>query len=190
MAIQVKRCEIPGLMIITSEIHQDSRGYFMESYRRSDYRKAGIEVEFLQDNILLSKRGTIRGLHYQLEPHAQGKLLWAVTGKIFEVAVDIRKGSPTFGRWIGVVLTPESGKQFWIPPGFAAGMTALEDNSLLAYKTTNEYSKPHERGIRWNDPEIGIVWPSDPSEMIISEKDQHQPLLKDAEINFIYNKEV
>ena len=188
MTIKVERCEIPDLMIITSEIRRDSRGYFMETYKKSDFYNAGIDVEFSQDNISLSKKGTTRGLHYQLEPYAQGKLLRAVTGKIFEVAVDIRKGSPTFGKWVGVILTPESGKQFWIPPGFAAGMTALEDNSLLAYKTTNEYSKPHERGIRWNDPEIGIVWPSDPSEMIISEKDQHHPLLEDAEINFIYGK--
>lgn len=188
MAIKIERCKIPGLMIITSEIHVDSRGYFLETYKRSDFYNAGITVEFLQDNISLSKKGTTRGLHYQLEPNAQGKLLRAVSGKIFEVAVDIRKNSPTFGQWVGVTLTPESGRQFWIPPGFAAGMTALEDNSLLSYKTTNEYSKPHERGIRWDDPEIGIVWPSDSSGLIISEKDQQHPLLKDADINFVYGK--
>lgn len=186
MVFSIEKLSIPGLAIITSELHGDPRGYFLETYKRSEFIKLGMDVEFVQDNISLSKKGTIRGLHYQLEPYSQGKLLRAVTGKIFEVAVDLRNGSPTFGKWEGVMLTPESGKQFWIPSGFAAGMATLEDSSLLAYKTTEEYSKEHEMGIRWDDPAIGIKWPGEIGEPTISEKDMKHPLLKDAVSNFVY----
>lgn len=186
MAIRVEKLKIPGLLVITSEIHSDERGFFMETYKKSDFHEAGFREIFVQDNISMSKKGTIRGLHYQLEPKAQGKLLRVFTGKIFEVAVDIRKNSPTFGRWAGVMLTPESGKAFWIPPGFAAGMATLENGSILSYKTTDEYSKEHERGIRWNDPDIVIDWPAEISSPIISDKDKKHPFLKEAEINFIF----
>ncbi|MGA8303730.1 MAG: dTDP-4-dehydrorhamnose 3,5-epimerase [Thermoplasmata archaeon] len=177
--------EIPAVVLITPRAFADSRGYFVETYKRSEFQRAGIPSEFYQDNCSASKKGVVRGLHYQLDPAAQGKLLRALSGSVWEVAVDIRRGSPTFGRWTGAVLSAENRKMLWIPPGFAAGMVSLEDDSQLAYKTTEEYSQPHERGIRWSDPTINIRWPVDVSYAIVSDKDQAHPLLKDAEINFV-----
>ena len=188
MSFKVEKTEIEGLLELIPEVHGDDRGFFVETYKKSEFDNIGIKVEFLQDNLSQSSRGTIRGLHYQLNPYSQGKLLSAIAGKIYEVAVDIRKGSPTFGKWHGVLLTSKIKNLFWIPPGFAAGMAALEDGSILAYKTTAEYSKDHERGILWNDPSIGIIWPKEIIKPIMSDKDIKHPPLSKAEINFEFKK--
>lgn len=177
---------LPEVVVITPTTFEDSRGSFEETYRRSEFARAGITADFLQDNRSVSRRGVVRGLHYQLEPFAQGKLLRALSGSLFEVALDVRRGSPDFGKWVGVTLSASNRKILWIPPGFAAGMVALEEGTQLAYKTTKEYSKPHERGIAFNDPEIRIEWPVDLHGAIVSEKDLAHPRLRDAELNFVY----
>ena len=156
----------------------------MESYRESDFRANGITFDFKQDNHSKSPKNVLRGLHYQLEPYAQGKLVKVVTGRIFDVAVDIRKGSPTFGKGVSAELSEENKQILWIPPGFAHGFLSLEDNTNVLYKSTNEYNKESERGILWNDPEIGVKWPV--SNPILSEKDKKHPLLNEADINFNY----
>ena len=190
MSFKVHHLSIPDLMVIESESYHDGRGFFMETFKKSDFERFGLGMEFVQDNLSRSKKGTIRGLHYQKDPTAQGKLLRVLSGAVYEVAVDIRRGSPTFGKYAGVKLTSENGKMFWIPPGFAAGMISLADDSLLAYKTTAEYSKEDERGIIWNDPYISVSWPLseyDIDKPIISEKDLKHPDLKNADINFVYS---
>jgi dTDP-4-dehydrorhamnose 3,5-epimerase len=187
MSFKVERLEIPDVLKLTPDRFDDDRGYFMETYKKSEFARAGIPHDFVQDNVSESRKGVIRGLHYQLEPHAQGKLMRALSGSVFEVAVDIRRGSPHFGRWTGTLLSEANRATLWIPPGFAAGVVSLEDGSQLAYKTTTEYSKPHERGILWNDPDIGIRWPGEFAHPIVSEKDRVHPRLKDAETNFVYD---
>lgn len=184
MAFEFKRLEIPDVILITSKAFSDERGFFMESYKESEFKANGINFEFKQDNHSKSSKKVLRGLHYQLEPYAQGKLVRVITGKIFDVAVDIRRGSPTFGKWVSAELSEDNKKMLWIPPGFAHGFLALEDNTNVLYKSTNEYSKESERGILWNDPEIGIKWPLD--NPLLSDKDKKHPVLKDADINFNY----
>lgn len=186
MPFTFERLDIPDVTLVTPRAFADDRGCFVETYRRSDFAAAGIPFEFHQDNFSVSKRHVVRGLHYQLASAAQGKLLRALSGSLWEVAVDIRRGSPHFGKWTGVLLSAENRRILWIPKGFAAGVVSLEDGSQLAYKTTAEYSRPHERGIRWNDPDIGIRWPAGVNQPIVSEKDQAHPLLKNAEIDFDY----
>jgi dTDP-4-dehydrorhamnose 3,5-epimerase len=186
MPFTFERLDIPDVTLITPQAFADDRGCFVETYKRSEFVTVGIPFEFHQDNFSLSKKHVVRGLHYQLAPAAQGKLLRALSGSLWEVAVDIRKGSPHFGKWTGALLSAENRRILWVPPGFAAGVVSLEEGSQLAYKTTAEYSKPHERGIRWNDPAIGIRWPAEMSHPIVSEKDQAHPLLKNAEIDFVY----
>jgi dTDP-4-dehydrorhamnose 3,5-epimerase len=186
MPFRIDPLDIPDVLLITPVRFDDDRGFFMETYKKSEFLKAGIDAEFLQDNCSRSRKGVIRGLHYQLEPAAQGKLLRALSGSVYEVAVDIRKGSPHFGTWTGALLSADNRSTMWIPPGFAAGLVSLEEDSELTYKTTSEYSKPHERGILWNDPEIGIPWPGGFSDPIVSEKDRVHPRLRDADINFVY----
>jgi dTDP-4-dehydrorhamnose 3,5-epimerase len=160
----------------------------METYKKSDFKKAGIDTDFVQDNHSKSVKGVLRGLHYQLEPKAQGKLVRCIRGKIFDVAVDIRKGSPTFGKWIGLELSEENKLMLWIPEGFAHGFLTLSEEAEIVYKVSGaEYSPEHDRGIRWNDPDIGIKWPLE-GEPILSEKDRIAPLLKDAEVNFVYEE--
>ncbi len=177
---------ISGLKLIKPRIFEDERGFFMETFKFSEFSRAGIEVVWVQDNHSMSKKGVLRGLHYQLEPVAQGKLVRVVKGAVFDVAVDIRKGSPTFAKWYGVVLSEQNNYMLWIPPGFAHGFVALEDETHLIYKVSGaEYSPSHERTIKWNDPDIGINWPiKDP---VLSEKDKMAPFLKDAEINFVWS---
>lgn len=184
MAFEFKRLEIPDVILITSKAFSDERGFFMESYKESEFKANGINFEFKQDNHSKSSKKVLRGLHYQLEPYAQGKLVRVITGKIFDVAVDIRRGSPTFGKWVSAELSEDNKKMLWIPPGFAHGFLALEDNTNVLYKSTNEYSKESERGILWNDLEIGIKWPLD--NPLLSDKDKKHPVLKDADINFNY----
>lgn len=162
--MNVIETKIKDLLIFEPRVFADDRGWFMESFNQQVFEKAlsdrGLEVpNFVQDNHSFSKKGVLRGLHYQLNPHAQGKLVRVVQGRAWDVAVDIRKGSETFGQWVGVELSGENHKQFWIPAGFAHGFIALEDNTQFLYKTTNYYSKECERSIVWNDPEIGIEWP-------------------------------
>ncbi len=184
MTFEFKRLEIPGVILITPKVFSDERGFFMESYKESEFKANGINFEFKQDNHSKSSKNVLRGLHYQLEPYAQGKLVRVITGKIFDVAVDIRKGSPTFGKWVSAELSEDNKKMLWIPPGFAHGFLSLEDNTNVLYKSTNEYNKESERGISWNDPEIGIKWPI--NNPLLSDKDKKHPILKDADINFNY----
>ena len=184
MAFEFKRLEIPEVILVSPKAFADERGFFLESYKESEFKANGISFEFKQDNHSKSSKNVLRGLHYQLEPHAQGKLIRVVTGRIFDVAVDIRKGSPMYGKWVSAELSEENKKTLWIPPGFAHGFLTLEDNTNVLYKSTNEYNKESERGILWNDPEINVRWPvNDP---ILSDKDKKHPELKGADINFNY----
>ena len=184
MPFEFKRLEIPDVILITPKAFGDERGFFMESHKESQFKANGIAFDFKQDNHSKSSKNVLRGLHYQLEPYAQGKLVKVVTGRIFDVAVDIRKGSPTFGKWVSAELSEENKQMLWIPPGFAHGFLSLEDNTNVLYKSTNEYNKESEGGILWNDPEIDIKWPV--SNPILSEKDKKHPLLNEADINFNY----
>lgn len=182
-----KRLEIPDVIIIEPTVFEDERGYFFESYQKEKFKEMGIDVDFVQDNQSLSiKAGTIRGLHYQLNPKAQAKLVRVITGAVFDVSVDIRKGSPTFKKWVSVILTADNKRQIFIPKGFAHGILTLVSNTEILYKIDEFYSKAHERSIRWNDPDIDVKWPLDNiGEVTLSEKDKNAPFLKNAEINFV-----
>ena len=179
---------IKDLVLIKPKVVGDDRGFFMESYKKSLFSQNGIAVDFIQDNHSKSSYGVLRGLHYQLNPKAQGKLLRCVRGKIFDVAVDIRHNSPTFGKWDGFELSEDNKQMLYVPAGFAHGFLTLSDTAELLYKTTDEYSHTHDRGILYNDPDIGIIWPKLQGNLLLSEKDKKQPLLKDAEINFVYGE--
>ncbi len=184
MPFKFERLEIPEVLLVEPVIFEDERGFFAETYKYSDFERMGIKYDFVQDNHSSSKKRVLRGLHYQLEPKAQGKLVRIIRGAVFDVAVDIRKGSSTYGRWVGEVLSVENRKMLWVPPGFAHGFVTLEDSTEIFYKTTEEYSPGHDRGIIWNEPEIGIAWPvKDP---LVSPKDAKLPSLRDAENNFTY----
>ena len=175
--------ELEHVRIIEPAVHSDYRGFFMESYNAEKFKEYNIDYVFVQDNHSLSvEPGVIRGLHYQLNPRAQTKLVRVVTGAIYDVVVDIRRNSPTFGKWIGVHLSGQNKRQLLVPQGFAHGFCTLEPNTEVLYKVDEFYSPEHDRGIRWNDPEIGVKWPIDTP--ILSEKDQSHPLLRDADINF------
>ena len=184
MPFKFIRQSIPEVVIIEPRVFRDKRGFFIETYKYSEFEDAGIRDHFIQDNHSQSAVGVLRGLQYQINPGAQGKLLRCLKGRIFDVAVDIRKGSPDYGKWIGVELSDENNKMIYIPPGFAHGFLTLSDMAEVFYKCTNEYSPAHERGIAWNDPEINIDWPV--KSPILSEKDQSYPVLKDADNNFVY----
>jgi dTDP-4-dehydrorhamnose 3,5-epimerase len=173
-----------GLLIIEPVVHSDSRGYFMESYNNDSFRKAGIQFIPVQDNESKSARGVVRGLHYQLRPFDQAKLVRVIEGKIFDVALDIRKASKTYGKWFGIVLDSENKKQLFIPRGFAHGFSVQSDNAVLQYKCDNLYRPAFERGIAVNDPVLGINWNTDISKAIISEKDLKNPHFHLAENNF------
>jgi len=178
-------CSIPDLLLIEFDVHADARGYFVESYNRKAFHELGLAVEFIQDNISSSSRGTLRGLHYQLNPHAQGKLVRVTQGQVFDVAVDIRKGSPWYGRWVGVELSEENKKALYIPPGFAHGFYVQSERAQCMYKCTDLYAPQVDRGIIWNDADIGIAWPL-AGELILSEKDKVRPRLCEADNNFEY----
>ena len=178
---------LSGILIIEPKAFEDDRGFFMEFYNRNGFAENGFTEKFVQDNHSRSKKGVIRGLHYQIHPAAMGKLVKCARGKIFDVGVDLRMGSPTFGQWYGEILTGENHKMLYFPPGFAHGFLSLEDDAEVIYKCTGVYSAENERAIIWNDPEIGIKWPFDLVEkVIVSERDQKHPRLKDAETNFIF----
>ncbi len=177
--ITVETCGIEGLKVITPTVFPDDRGYFMETYNYNDYRAAGMDAVFVQDNQSASKRGVLRGLHFQIH-YPQDKLVRAVVGEVFDVAVDLRAGSRTYGQWYGVRLSAENKKQFFIPKDFAHGFLVLSDYAEFAYKCTDFYHPNDEGGIAWNDPDIGIDWPvQNGTELIISEKDSRWGSFKD-----------
>ncbi len=182
--MEVIKTEIEGLLIIKPKVFGDERGYFFESYNEQSYKLAGIDFNFVQDNISKSKKGTIRGLHYQIGDKAQGKLCKVIYGKVLDVAVDIRFGSPTFGKYFSSELSEENHTQLWIPPGFAHGFSVLSDEAIFAYKCTAVYSKEHERAIIFNDHDLNINWKVD--NPIVSEKDLKAPSFKDISKDFIY----
>jgi dTDP-4-dehydrorhamnose 3,5-epimerase len=172
------------VLLIQCQIFGDSRGFFLESFNKNDFLQAtGISTEFLQDNHSRSTKGVLRGIHYQLTPRAQGKLVRVIRGAIFDVAVDLRKSSPTFGRWAGVELRDADGKLLWIPPGFGHAFLSLEDGTDVMYKTTDYYAPDCEASVHWSDPKIGIAWPSlDEKDPALSEKDQRSPTLSQARL--------
>lgn len=179
MPFSFKKLEIEDVILVTPQVFGDSRGFFMESYQKSVFEQNGIKDDFNQDNHSKSTKGVLRGLHYQTNPKAQAKLVRCPRGKIFDVAVDLRKNSPTFGKWVGEILSEENKNMLYIPAGFAHGFVVLSDEAELLYKASNEYSPQNDRGIRWNDPEINVDWRID-LEPLISEKDSKQPYLKEA----------
>lgn len=185
MSFEFIKQEIPEVVLVKPKVFADERGFFIESYKYSEFADNGISERFLQDNHSKSSKGVLRGLHYQLNPRIQGKLVRCISGNIFDVAVDIRQGSPSFGKWVGTELTEDNKNMFHIPAGFAHGFLVLSDTAEIIYKTTDEYAPECDRGIKWDDPDIGIKWNID-FEPVISHKDANQPALKDAEINFVY----
>ncbi len=176
--ITVTKCEIEGLYVVEPAVHGDSRGYFLETYNQRDMEAAGLTMVFVQDNQSMSKQGVLRGLHYQIN-HPQGKLVRVIRGEVFDVAVDLRPGSATYGKWHGELLSAENKRQFYIPEGFAHGFYVLSDEAEFCYKCTDFYHAGDEGGIRWDDPTIGVKWPIlEGTELIMSEKDKNWPFLK------------
>lgn len=176
--MEIIETALPGVLILQPRVFADDRGYFMETFRNDLFEKIGVDLNFVQDNESKSKANVLRGLHFQLPPFAQGKLIRVISGAVLDVAVDIRRSSPTFGKWIAVEISAENKKQMLIPPGFAHGFLTLADDTIFAYKCTNYYNKNAERSIRWNDPEIGIEWKAiNPA---LSAKDMDAPLLADS----------
>jgi dTDP-4-dehydrorhamnose 3,5-epimerase len=181
--MQVTPTALAGVLVFEPKVFGDERGFFFESFNQRAFDAAvGHHVAFVQDNHSRSARGVLRGLHYQLDPHAQGKLVRVAQGSAFDVAVDVRRGSPTFGRWVGVTLDAQSQRQLWIPRGFAHGFVALEDDTHFLYKTTDYYAKDCERAIIWNDPAIGIVWPDLGMAPLLAAKDAAAPELAQADV--------
>lgn len=175
--------KIPEVILIEPTVHEDARGGFYESYRRDAFTAHGITTEFVQDNVSRSAKGVVRGLHYQLAPKAQAKLIQVLRGAIFDVAVDLRRGSSTFGQWVRVTLSGTNHHQLYMPIGFAHGFCALEPDTLVLYKVTAFYSPAHERGILWNDPDVGIRWPALDVAYALNERDRAYPRLKDAQLD-------
>jgi len=182
MPFNIEKTPIEGLVIIEPKRFGDSRGFFMEAYKQSDFANIGIKESFLQDNHSCSAKGVLRGIHFQREPFAQGKLVRVLRGKVWDVAVDLRKKSPTFKKWFGVELSEENSKMFYIPAGFGHGFVALEDDTHFFYKCTNEYNAQCDGGIRWNDPDIAVDWKLDGINPVISEKDEKLPFLKEVNL--------
>ena len=180
--MNIIKTAIPDVLIFEPKVFGDERGFFCESFNHKLFEEAvGYPVTFVQDNHSKSSKGVLRGLHYQLQPHAQGKLVRCVAGEVFDVAVDIRKRSPTFGQWVGVHLTGENKRQLWIPEGFAHGFVTLSDTAEFLYKTTNYYCVASDRGIAWNDEQLAVAWPIEGINLTLSDKDQKQPCFKHAE---------
>jgi dTDP-4-dehydrorhamnose 3,5-epimerase len=174
--MKISTCELEGLLVIEPDVYGDNRGFFVESWNRKRYFDAGIEAEFVQDNFSFSQRGTLRGMHFQ-NPLPQGKLVSVWQGEVFDVAVDIRRASRTFGRWFGMTLTAENKRQFYVPPGFAHGFAVVSETALFHYKCTEIYSPRNELGFRWDDPDVGIRWPFPAP--TLSQRDAQAPFLKD-----------
>ncbi|HEY3371366.1 MAG TPA: dTDP-4-dehydrorhamnose 3,5-epimerase [Prolixibacteraceae bacterium] len=184
--MKIIETSIPGLLIIEPRVFADQRGYFFESYNQQSLQEAGISNLFIQDNESKSGRGVIRGLHYQLAPYAQAKLVRVIQGRVYDVAVDCRKGSPTFGQSFGLELSEDNKLQFFVPKGFAHGFSVLSETAIFSYKCDQLYNPAAERGIRYNDPALKINWGIDSSDAIVSGKDTISPLFADAEMNFEY----
>jgi len=180
MPFIISKTTLPDVLQIEAKVFPDSRGFFSEHFKMSEFEKNGVTAHFAQDNFSVSRKGVVRGLHFQKNPDAQGKLVSVVKGKIWDVAVDIRKSSPTFKQWVGVELSDENRMQLYIPEGFAHGFVALEEDTRVLYKTTREYSAAADSGIVYNDPDLGIPWPVE--NPIVSEKDLQLPLLANAEL--------
>lgn len=174
--MNITRCDLAGLLILEPKVFGDARGFFMETWNQRRYAEAGLAGAFVQDNVSLSRRGALRGLHYQ-NPGAQGKLVSVLQGEVFDVAVDLRRSSPTFGKWHGLTLSGENKKQFFIPPGFAHGFVVLSETALFHYKCTEYYLPVNEITLRWNDPAVGVEWPI--KEPTLSDKDAKGLLLKE-----------
>lgn len=184
--MDVQPLALPGLVLITAKRFEDQRGYFSETWNRRALAAHGIEIDFVQDNQSMSvTSGTLRGLHFQTPPAAQGKMVRVLRGRIFDVAVDLRRGSPTFGKWCGVELTAETGEQLLVPPGFAHGFVTLEPRTEIFYKVDAFYAPDCDKGIAWNDPDIGIEWPW-AAEPVLSDKDTKLPRLAEIESPFVY----
>lgn len=180
--MRIRSVSVPDVLIVEPQVFGDSRGFFFESYNQKALEAAiGRRLHFVQDNHSLSAKGVLRGLHYQL-PHPQGKLVRVVRGEVFDVAVDLRRESPAFGRWAGEVLSAENKRQLWIPEGFAHGFFVLSDGAEFLYKTTDYWHPEHERCIRWNDPDLGIVWPTSGANPTVSAKDGAGKVFRDAEV--------
>lgn len=180
MPFTFNKTEIPGIILIKPKVFRDERGFFLESWKASEFSENGIPDAFVQDNHSKSSKGVLRGLHYQLPPNGQAKLVRCLSGVVFDVAVDIRKNSSTFGKWFGLELKAESHELIYIPSGFAHGFLTLSDTAEVIYKVTAEYAPQSDRGIIWNDPEINIKWPQ--IEVILSDKDKKHPKLREAEV--------
>ena len=180
--MEYKKTTIEGVYIIEPKVFKDARGYFFEAWKKEEFEQHIGKVEFVQDNESKSSYGVLRGLHYQKGDCSQAKLVRVIKGKVLDVAVDIRKSSPTFGKYVMVELSDENKRQFFIPRGFAHGFLVLSDEAIFTYKVDNAYAPQADAGIRWNDPDINIQWPIDPAQVQTSEKDLKQPLLKDAEV--------
>ena len=176
--------EIPDVVLVEARSFADDRGSFKETYKWSDYKENDIPTYFVQDNDSHSVRGVLRGLHYQLDPTSQGKLVRVIEGEIYDVAVDLRSGSPTYGRWVAVELSGHNHKQLYVPEGFAHGFQVLSEEAYVVYKVTREYAPEQDRGVAWNDPELAIPWPI--REPVLSEKDAALPMLQQADINFVF----
>lgn len=180
--MEFEELSVKDVVLITPRVFGDQRGYFMETWNERDFRQGGIEAAFVQDNQSRSGRGTLRGLHYQIR-QPQGKLLRVVAGEVYDVAVDLRRSSPTFGKWVGVRLSAENKKMLWVPTGFAHGFYVMSDFAEFVYKCTDFYAPEHERSLRWDDPEVGIDWPLVKGEPpLLSAKDQAGKSLKDLEL--------
>ena len=181
---QFTKTGIEGLVVVEPKVFGDNRGYFMETYNYNDFKAAGLDMVFVQDNQSKSKKGVLRGLHFQ-KKNPQGKLVRVVSGEVYDVAVDLRKGSDTYGKWYGVLLSAENKKQVYVPEGFAHGFVVMSETAEFVYKCTRFYDPSDEGGLMWNDPEIGIDWPvPENAELLLSEKDQHHQPLKDFESPF------
>ena len=181
---QFTKTGIEGLVVVEPKVFGDNRGYFMETYNYNDFKAAGLDMVFVQDNQSKSKKGVLRGLHFQ-KKNPQGKLVRVVSGEVYDVAVDLRKGSDTYGKLYGVLLSAENKKQFYVPEGFAHGFVVMSETAEFVYKCTRFYDPSDEGGLMWNDPEIGIDWPvPENAELLLSEKDQHHQPLKDFESPF------
>ncbi len=181
--MKVTRCEIAGLLIIEPKVFGDARGFFMELWNEPRYREAGLARRFVQDNLSSSRRGALRGLHFQ-NPNSQGKLVWVIEGEVFDVAVDLRRSSPTFGRWHGLNLSAQSRLQLFVPPGFAHGFAVLSETALFAYKCTEFYSPKDELTLLWDDPDLGVRWPV--SAPVLSEKDKKGLRLRDLPVDRLF----
>ena len=186
MPFDFQKLELPDILLVRPKRFSDERGFFMETYKKPDFAVSGIKRDFVQENHSYSTKGVLRGLHYQNPPFAQGKLVRAIRGEIYDVAIDIRKESPTYGKWLSVILSAENGNMLYAPEGFAHGFCVLSDIAEVVYKTTNIYSPQAEAGIIWNDEDLNIEWPV--KDLILSDRDREWPALKDAVNQFFYSE--